>query len=251
MGINKELSYLHFAAWYGQHEYVSLKVSEDPTLLKGNGEMSILLSASIGRGSETVRVLSQAGADPQEQVKLLDNQDNPEARTTTVWLAFLFLFATSILWKHSWVGINICSWVLEEYLKFGVDTDIFFLLERVYDKKSVISQSEQEIRSMGNKENKRPEHELFSISLKDLVRLSQPKNVDTLQTLLLEKTKQPFWSKTSSVISKYLPWTVNSTATALEYKAFGLKELEERKFSVHSVCSKTCRLEGHHRVRIC
>ncbi len=64
---NKEFSYLNFAAWYAQHEYVSLKVLEDPTLVKGNGEMSIALSAFVGLNYETVRFLLQAGADPKSR----------------------------------------------------------------------------------------------------------------------------------------------------------------------------------------
>ena len=249
---NTELSYLHCAAWFRQHEYVSLKVSEDPTLVKGNGEMSILLSASVGHSSETVRFLLQAGADPQQQVKLED-QSNPEARTTTVWMLFLFLFAHFVLRKDLGLNINFCSPTLEEYLKFGVDTDIFFLLDLCDYRETVISQNEQEIRIRGSRhkeESERPKHELFSISLQDLIRLGQPKNVDTLQTLLLDKGKRPFLSKTSSVVSKFLPWIVPSTSIASEYKAFNFKELGGDKFNLHSVCSKTCRLERGFSVRI-
>jgi hypothetical protein len=246
---NLELSYLHYAAWLGQHEYISLKVSEDPTLVKGDGEMSILLSASVGYDSETVRFLLQAGADPQEQVKLKD-KSNPETRTTTVWMLFLLFFATSVLGENPWVDINLCSSVLEEYLKFGVDTDIFFLLDLRDYRKTVISQNQGEIKSWGKEKSEQPEHELFSISLQDLIRLRQPENADALQTLLLDKAKRPFLSKTSSVISKFLPWIVPSIPIASEYKVFDFKELGDGKFNVRSVCSKNCRLEGGFWVQI-
>jgi hypothetical protein len=246
VSVLKELSYLHWAAWYWQHEYVSLKISEDPNLAKGNGEMTLLLSASVGHDSETVRVLLQAGADPQDQVNI--DQSNPEAKTTTVWMIFLFYFATKAL--DNGPDIEQCSSVLEEYLKFGVDIDIFFLVYTYNVRGSIISQNEREIASRGKEESKPPEQELFSISLEELVSLGQPKNVDALQTMLRDKAKQPFWSKTSSVISKFLPWIEPSNPITSEYKAFELKELKYRQFGLHSVCSKTCQLKKDFRVRI-
>lgn len=240
-----EFSYLHFAAWYSQHEYVTLKLSEDPNLAKGNGEMTLLLSASFGDASETVRVLLQAGADPQDQVTLED-QPNPEAKTATVWMLFLFYFASSAVRQAS--PFEQCSLVLEEYLKFGVDTDIFFLISNPGE--LVVSQNEREITSRGKEKSEPPKQELFSISLEDLVSLRQPKNVDALQTLLRDKAKQPFWKKTSSVISKFLPWIEPSNPIPSQYNAFEPKELGQGLFALHSVCSKTCQLEKGFSFRI-
>jgi hypothetical protein len=134
--------------------------------------------------------------------------------------------------------------MLEEYLKFRVDTDIFFLLR-------LHSQNEPQIRSEGKERDKRPEHELLSTSLKDLVSLAQPKNVDALQTSLVDRAKRPFWSRTSFVISNILPRIVPLTPITSEHKAFEFKELGDCKFTLHSVCSKTCQLEEGFRVRIC
>ncbi|KAH6714421.1 hypothetical protein BKA61DRAFT_359607 [Leptodontidium sp. MPI-SDFR-AT-0119] len=168
----KDFSYLHWAAWHSHHEYVSLKISEEPNLVKGNGEMTLLLSASIGRDSETVRVLLQAGADPQDQVSMVD-KSNPEAKTTTVWMIFLFYFATIAQKNRS--HFEQCSSVLEEYLKFGVDTDSFVLGYTRDVRESVISQNEREITSRGKEESEPPKQELFSISLEELVSLGNQK----------------------------------------------------------------------------
>jgi hypothetical protein len=242
---DKEFSYLHLAAWYSQHEYLTLKLSEDPNLAKGNGKMTLLLSASFRNNSETVRVLLQAGADPQDQVDL-GNERNPEAKTATVWMLFLFHFAGHALGGAA--PFERCCLMLEEYLKFGVDTDIFFLLSTY--REPVVSQNEREITSKGKEKSEPPKKELFSISLEDLISLAEPKNVDALQTLLRDKAKQPFWRKTSSVISKFLPWIEPSNPITSRYNAFEPKELGYGIFVVHSVCSKTCQLEKGFSFRI-
>ena len=207
--------------------------------------MTLLLSASFGGASETVRVLLQAGADPQDQVNVGD-QRNPEAKTATVWMIFLFCFATHALRKGQ--SFKVISLVIEEYLKFGVDTDIFFLISNA--REFVVSQNEREITSRGRGKSEPPKQELFSISLEDLVSLGQPKNVDALQTLLRDKAKQPFWTKTSSVMSKFLPWIGPSNPIPSQYNAFEPKELGHGLFVLHSVCSKTCQLEKGFSVRI-
>jgi len=249
--INKEFSYLHYAACVGQHQYVSRKISEDPTLAKGNGEMSILLPASYGLDSELVRFLLQAGVDPQDQVKLTD-KSNLDRGTATVWMLFLFCFAVSALENRDWPRFDFRSAVLEEYLKFGVDREVFFLVYLRSDvssdyRETATSQSKRIVRKEGRK---LPEHELFSISLEELIHLKQPKNLDALQALLLDGAKRPFWSKTSSMISKFLPWIESSTPITSEYKAFRFTELEDSKFKLHSVCSKTCQLKEGFAFRI-
>jgi hypothetical protein len=246
----QDFSYLNWAACHWQHEYVSLKILEDPNLLKGNGGMPLLLSASIRGDSETVRVLLQAGASPQDQISVVD-YSNPEAKTTTVWMIFFFYFATKARLREGGSHFEQCSSVVEEYLKFGVDTDVFVLVDPRDVWESVISQNEREIISRGKEESEQPKQEPLSISLEELISLRQPKNVDALQTLLRGKAKQPFWSKTSSVISKFLPWIEASNPITSEYKAFELKELKHPEFNLRSVCSKTCQLRGGFEVRIC
>jgi hypothetical protein len=252
---NADMSYIHYAALFGEYQYVSLKISEDPTLLKGDCEMSILLSASIGRDPELVRFLLQAGADPQDQLKFRD-QRNLDQRTT-VWMLFLFLFAAHSLDKGLWINSDLFSLILEEYLKFEVDTDISFLIglpsdpSKGVDEDICVMPNELAKGPREQKEIEQLEHVLFSISLEELVRLSEPKNLDSLLILLQEKAKRPFWSKTSSVISKFLPWIEPSTAIVPGCKTFEFKELENGKFLLHSVCSKTSQLKRGFQVRVC
>jgi hypothetical protein len=241
-----EFSYLHMAARYSQHEYVALKLSEDPNLAKGNGEMSLLLSASVGDDSETVRLLLKAGADPQDQVNL-DRKSllrNPKAETATVWMLFLFYFASKALKKVP--PFEKCSLVLEDYLKFGVDTDIFFLISTYNHRESLFSRAKREIKE----KSEPPKQELFSISLEDLISLGQPKNVDALQTLLRDKAKRSFWGKTSSAISKFLPWIEPSNPITSQYNAFEPKKLGYGLFVLHSVCSKNCQLTRNFSIRM-
>jgi len=241
-----EFSYLHMAARYSQHEYVALKLSEDPNLAKGNGEMSLLLSASVGDDSETVRLLLKAGADPQDQVNLGHHSLmlNPKAETATVWMLFLFYFASKALKREP--PFEKYSLVLEDYLKFGLDTDIFFLISTYNHRESLFPRTKREVKE----KSEPPKQELFSISLEDLINLGQPKNVDALQTLLRDKAKRSFWGKTSSAISKFLPWIEPSNPITSQYPTIEPKELGYRRFVLHSVCSKTCQLKSYFSIRI-
>jgi hypothetical protein len=123
----------------------------------------------------------------------------------------------------------------------GVDGNIYFIRNEPEEGPPASEQEEIE----------QPKHELFSVSLEELVRLREPKNLDGLLVLLLEKAKRPFWSKTSSVISKFFPWIEPSTSIAPGYKAFEFQELENGKFQLHSVCSKTSQLKRGFKVRVC
>jgi hypothetical protein len=234
-----DISYFHCAAFYHQRQYIRQKVSQDPTLIKGANGLSILLSAAIGNDDKLTTFMLQAGASPNEltEIRLMGGTD-PEEETTvttvttvttaTTWMIFLLSFAADILQKYS--RAELASLVLEQFLKFGVDSEVFFLVHRT---------------------NSVPtDDQLLLISLQQLIRLSQPSNFESIQTLLLTGTKRSFWGTPTSLISRLTPWLGSSNSVPSKYKPFEFKELGEEQYKLHSVCCKNSQLQNNFYVRI-
>jgi hypothetical protein len=244
----ENLSVLHWTAWFGLTEFVSHKISSNPGLIKGDGEMSILLSASIGLNPRLVKYLLQAGADPEDQVSVVDRTTKPKRRLeegttrwtiTSVWMVFVYHFAQTVLDLKRYPYLDIFL-VLKEFIEFGVDTDVFFILR---DQGPEKDSTGEWVGAWADEEAAAKERKLYSISFEDFVRFSQPESLEVLQTLL-DKTRRPFWSKTSSAIFKYLPWNETSTYVASKYQPFEFKELESGRFVLHSYCSRTRELQA-------
>jgi hypothetical protein len=236
MSSGDDVSYLHWAAYYQQRQYIRQKVSQDPTLIKGANGLSLLVTAAFDSDHELTAFLLQAGASPNElteiRVKGGTNLEGEKTVTTvttaTTWMIFLLFFAAKILKKHS--NFESASLVLEQFLKFGVDSDVFFL---VHHTNSVPT-----------------DDQLLLISLQQLIRLSQPSNLESIQTLLLTGTKRPFWSTPTSLISRLTPWLRSSNSITSKYKPFEFKELGEEQYKLHSVCCKNSQLRNNCYVRV-
>ena len=231
-----DISYLHCAAFYHQRQYIRQKVSQDPTLIKGANGLSLLLSAALAADHELSTFMLQAGASPNEltEIRVKGGTDPEEeatvttVATATTWMIFLLRFASHILKKHP--RFEPASLVLEQFLKFGVDSDVFFLVHRT---------------------NSVPtDDQLLLISLQQLIRLSQPSNFESIQTLLLTGTKRPFWSTPTSLISRLTPWLGSSNSVPSKYKPFEFKELGEEQYKLHSVCCKNSQLRNNFYVRV-
>lgn len=226
-----DVSYLHWAAYYNQRQYIRQKVSQDPTLIKGANGLSLLVAAALAADHELTTFMLQAGASPNEltEIRVKGGTDPEEEKTVTTvttattWMIFLLSFAADVLEKH--VQFESASLVLEQFLKFGVDSDVFFL---VHPKDSVPT-----------------DDQLLLISLQQLVRLSQPSNFESIQKLLLAETKRPFWSKPTSLISRLTPWLGSSNSVPSKYKPFEFKELGKEQYKLHSVCCRGSRLRGN------
>jgi len=225
-GVSREnISELHWAAWLGLSECVEKNISENSGLIKGGGEMSVLLSASLGSNLKLVRYLLQAGADPEDQVREISYRPAGENDTRMpVWMIFACRFAAYALTSEYRPYVELFL-VLKEYVEFGVDTNIFFILE----------DHRPQMDSEGRQESKEPK--LYSISLADLIRFTEPENLEVLQTLL-DKRRESFWSKTNSAVSMFLPWTETSSHAGSKYTPFEFKDLESGRFRLHSCCSK-------------
>ena len=142
-------------------------------------------------------------------------------------MIFLLFFAESILWYGKFEPASL---VLEQFLKFGADSDVFFLVHRT--------------------DSIPTDDQLLLISLQQLIRLSQPSNFESIQTLLLTGRKCRFWSTPTSLISRLTPWLGSSNSVPSKYKPFEFKELGDGQYKLHSVCCKNSQLRNNFYVRI-
>jgi hypothetical protein len=227
---NHNISYLHWVAFNLQHQYVSQKLSEDSELVKSSNEPSLLLTASLAGDPNLVRFLLEKGAFPYQQVKVRQGKGSGPDETVTIWMIFLLYFANTVIKRYYWLGFDDLFLVLEQFLTFRADGDVFFLLCR--------------------DRNVPRDDELFFIPLQRLVHISQPKIFESIQNLLLERGRSQLWSQTNHVISRLTHWIWPSTSATSKYKAFEFSELGKRRYKVHSVCSKTSQLRTGFKVRV-
>ncbi|KAH0534152.1 hypothetical protein FGG08_007261 [Glutinoglossum americanum] len=232
----EDISHVHWAASIGATEYIRRKVSEDATPVNGNNTLSLLLSAAVGLDHELTYFLLQAGASPNELVETWqgrgpDDKTTETTKTASTWMIFLFILAHSVaIGGHRSLPFERCSLVLEQFLKFGADSDVFFLLY--------------------NRNSEPTDDQLLFISLQQLVSLMQPRNFESIQSLLQAGTKRPFWSKPTSVLSRLTPWMSSPVSVTSKYKAFEDKELRGGRYRFHSVFCKDSQLECNFYVRI-
>lgn len=149
-------------------------------------------------------------------------------------MVFVYHFGQTALYLKRYPYFDVFL-VLKEFIEFGVDTNIFFILRDQGPEKDSIGEW---VGAWADEEPAAKERKLYSISFEDFVRFSQPETLEVLQALL-DKARRSFWSKTSSAISKFLPWTETSTHIASKYQPFEFNELETGRFVLHSYCSKS------------
>lgn len=121
-------SFLHWVAYAADdREYIEENITRDPELLHSKGELSLLLSASLGwPRSETVRSLLELGASPHDHVIIR----HKELRTSaTVWMVFCACLAAATVASISTEFYETERFmVLEYFLAAGVDGNCFILL---------------------------------------------------------------------------------------------------------------------------
>jgi len=205
-------------------------------LIKGANGLSLLLATALAADHELTTFMLQAGASPNEltEIRVKGGTDPEEEKTVTTfttattWMIFLLFLGVDILKKYP--RFESTSLTLEQFLKFGVDSDVFFLVHRI--------------------DSMPTDDQLLLISLQQLIRLSQPSNFESIQTLLLTGTKRPFWSTPMSLISRLTPWLGSSNSVPSKYKPFELKELGGERYELHSVCCKNSQLRNNFYVRL-
>ncbi|KAM7190183.1 hypothetical protein V8F20_009805 [Naviculisporaceae sp. PSN 640] len=85
-GCAAQLSFVHFAAYAGQMEYVLREVQDHPGLLKGDKTKSILLSAVLGGQRDLTAALLEKGASPTDEI-LARHRTDEKPLLVPVWLA--------------------------------------------------------------------------------------------------------------------------------------------------------------------
>jgi hypothetical protein len=85
----KRMSFIHVTAFTGQVEYVLQEVSQQPELLKGNGEMHLLFSAAFGDHKNLVTALINRGSSPTDLIKPIGGGSTKTTglHRIPVWLA--------------------------------------------------------------------------------------------------------------------------------------------------------------------
>jgi hypothetical protein len=230
MGVDMDISYLHWAAAHGQHEYVSKKVSESRDLLTATSDLNLLLSAAYGQDPDLVRFLLKSGASSNEKVYI----ESQYRRKASVWMVFLALLAYTFLEGREISGL---ASVLEQFLEFGADGDVVFLVY-VYSLRS------------GDCRNT----ELICIALQHLVNLAQPPNCVSILNLLSKRGTSRPGRRAARIISKLVPGPA-SRATS-KYRSLAGIEIfyvdghRGRGPFLRSVCTKTSQLPWGFEVRL-
>jgi hypothetical protein len=160
-------SFLHWVAKQDQDAgYVQSKVAANPELLQPQGELSLLLSATIGwNGCTTFKALLDSGASPHDRVRIMKD----EYSEFTVWQIFCAFFASRLVGNDTRNEFlrRECE-ILQYFLKAGVDPNCFVLLARSNER-------------LARKFTGSPTH---VISLKNLVQQLNPPNLEELSTLM-------------------------------------------------------------------
>jgi hypothetical protein len=233
-----DVSYLHWALYFDQLQYVSheiLRHRRDRALANGIDELSLLLTGIMTHkhGHKYVQVLLQAGESYNDQVKLFPGRGktNLHAKEATVWMIFLVNFGSSAISNKGFLNFKASSLILEQFLKFGADSEISFVL-------GPAGRSEP------------TSDELFCLPLQQLLRLKPPSNFDSIQKLLDRKEGSQFWNKATSYMATITPWIGYSKPATSKYKPFEFDELGINRYKLHSVCSKTSQLRSNFSVRL-
>ncbi|EXJ81430.1 hypothetical protein A1O3_07722 [Capronia epimyces CBS 606.96] len=218
-----DFSYLHCLSFYGHHEYLHAKVQETNALLRSSGCLNLLLSASVRRESETVRVLLEDGANPNEDIDIYERSadaDDPGRCRASIWMVFLADLATTTIRRFA---------ILEILLKYGADRDVFFLLSP----RQKHGRNSEALETPSNSE-------LVSLSLQQWVDAFGPPNHQAIKTLLLEESPgSGWWSQLRRAVSSF---GHKSMPVVQKYKVWQPDDMRWEDYEVHSVCSKTAQL---------
>lgn len=213
-----DISYLHWAASCNQREYIIDQVSSNQSLVNPtNDGRSLLLTAGITTPSNgLVRDLLKYGASPRHQVPVAYPG---ETCTASIWAVFVLIVARrrELVDRENLEGM---FWVMEEFLKSGVDSNVYFLLQPKgrYDVERVLG-------SLGPYETFSDDDVCF-ITLEDLIVTARPPNMDTLLRLILDTKRPRLWNGTLKALNALTLWTGSSNDVQSRHKRARLDELD-------------------------
>jgi hypothetical protein len=136
-------------------------------------------------------------------------------------------------------ALHALSLILEQYLKFGADRNVYFL--------GYLETAEKERRA---KNGQPPAEELFYVELLQFLQLYQPENFNSIQKLLIGSVAHQAWNRTTHLLGQFTPWLSSSRQMKIKYRPVKLDELRENTWRVYGVVSETCELLGPFSYRI-
>ncbi|KAH6708921.1 hypothetical protein BKA61DRAFT_128968 [Leptodontidium sp. MPI-SDFR-AT-0119] len=136
-------SFLHWAAYWSQGEYVVHRLNEGVRLADIDSEdLKLLLTASVASDVKLTRYLLSQGQRPTDHILIGGSRMSTRPMVTSIWMVFLRDFANNVRQycikrrdKGSWPlylnldWMNRLSRVVEAYLEAGADKNVVFLIE--------------------------------------------------------------------------------------------------------------------------
>lgn len=226
-------SYLSFIVSGGLYELLPAHLKSSSRSQGYLSGQNLLLASCVGNCDiGTVRELLREGWSPKETIIIETpspddddgddfgsyHQDETPATLVSIWLAYLYELAFSLLrgsanWK-----------ILEEFLHLGVDHNVQFVISA---RSSTIDQSTDEQR--------------FTLSLLELVGIFNPSNMDAIRTML--QTSTPWWTKFASNFVSGSSSSSSETPSGCRYKTALSDVAARRSFTIESVIASTERLD--------
>lgn len=253
---DKDTYYLHWAFTHALVNSVELLEKHINVRNVDNDEVNILLTVSSYTKSDLVEVLLGSGSSPNERIKVerrpsSEAQDISGSIKVSIWMVFLRLVAVvgleskpAALHEYQLRRFHGHSSVLEQFLRFGVDRDVYFL---GYLETLEVLNSEAGTRPFDYNPT---DEDLFYIDRHQLLQLFQPENLDSLQKLLIGSVGHQVWNKTTSMLAGLTPWGASSPSTRTKYRPANLDQLRQTEWRVHGVVSKTEQLLGGFQYRL-
>jgi len=195
------VSFVSLAACIGQREYVLQKTTDNPELLRGNGESHVLLSAALNGMIDVVRALLQKGSSPMDCVSGgYRNQplaEGTETEAIPIWVVFLVHLVAYRL-KLPFV----------EVVKYQI-LELFLQDQRVDASNCWFLLSEAGTRQ-----------ETHFMTLEQFIQGEKPNNMDKLLVLLKRGNGSSYVNSAAHFLSKFTPF-LKETKPALYEKTCG------------------------------
>lgn len=177
-----KLLFASLAACTDQREYVLQQATNNPELLRGNGECHIMLSAALCGKTDLVRALLQRGSSPMDCVNCRDRGTGP--RTIPLWIAFTMWLVGNCLNRSHVAGPMYEIWeLLLEDERVDASTCNFLL----------------------QKADLRSDEITHFITLKKFIQDVKPHNVNQLLVLLDRGSKNSLVGVARWILSKFTP----------------------------------------------